>query len=177
MRMAETSKRDDTMSDEFEGPIVSSGSESADLSSAVAVAGHPIHAMSVHFPIALVIATFGVDLFYWWTADPFWVRVGIWSAGFAFATGVFAGLVGTLELLLVRGIRMRAASWAHGVAAMLLIAIAGANWLVRITIPDAVLPHGLLLSALATVITGLAGWHGGKLIFHHGIGLMVGAKD
>ncbi len=22
----------------------------------------------------------------WWTADPFWVRAGIWSSGFAFAT-------------------------------------------------------------------------------------------
>ncbi|MDH4982182.1 DUF2231 domain-containing protein [Hyphomicrobium sp. D-2] len=175
--MAETSKGDDTRSEELEERVVSPGSDSADLSSAVAVAGHPIHAMSVHFPIALVIATFGVDLFYWWTADPFWVRVGIWSAGFAFATGVFAGFVGTLELLFVSGIRMRAASWAHGVAAMLLIAIAGANWLVRITIDDAVLPHGLLLSGLATIVTGLAGWHGGKLIFDHGIGLMVGAKD
>lgn len=148
-----------------------------DLSSAVAVAGHPIHAMSVHFPIALVIATLGVDLFYWWTADPFWVRVGLWSAGFAFATGVFAGFIGTLELLLVPGIRKRAASWAHGVAAMMLLAVAGANWLLRLTIPEVVLPHGLLLSVLATIVTGLAGWHGGKLIFHHGIGLMVDAKD
>lgn len=147
------------------------------VGSAVAVAGHPIHAMSVHFPIAFVIATFGVDLFYWWTADPFWVRVGLWSAGFAFLTGVFAGVIGTLELLLVPGIRSRAASWAHGVAAMMLLAVSGANWLLRLTAPEALLPHGLLLSALATVVTGLAGWHGGKLIFHHGIGLMVSAKD
>lgn len=148
-----------------------------DVGSAVAVAGHPIHAMSVHFPIALVIATFGVDLFYWWTADPFWVRVGLWSAGFAFVTGVFAGVIGTLELLLVPGIRNRAASWSHGVAAMMLLAVAGANWLLRLMVPEALLPHGLLLSALATLVTGLAGWHGGKLIFHHGIGLMVSAKD
>jgi uncharacterized membrane protein len=148
-----------------------------DVSSAVAVAGHPIHAMSVHFPIALVIATLGVDVFYWWTADQFWVRVGLWSAGFAFATGVLAGIVGTLELLLVPGIRKRAASWAHAVAAMLLLAVAGANWLVRMVDPGAVLPHGLLLSVLATIATSLAGWHGGKLIFHHGIGLMVSTKD
>src|SRR5690606_35505453 len=36
------------------------------VASAVAVAGHPLHAMSVHFPIAFVIATLGCDLFYWW---------------------------------------------------------------------------------------------------------------
>ena len=35
-----------------------------DKGSAVALVGHPIHVMMVHFPIAFVIATFGVDLFY-----------------------------------------------------------------------------------------------------------------
>lgn len=148
-----------------------------DVTSAVAVAGHPLHAMSVHFPIALAIGTLGLDLFYWWTGDPFFVRAGLWSSGFAFATGVGAGLVGTAELLLVPGIRGRVASWAHGVAAMTLIAVMGLNWGLRLTYPDSVLPHGLFVSVLATALTGLAGWHGGKLIFHHGIGLMVSAKD
>ncbi|MBU4528084.1 MAG: DUF2231 domain-containing protein [Hoeflea sp.] len=148
-----------------------------DVTSAVAVAGHPLHAMSVHFPIALTFATFGIDILYWWTGDPFWVRVGIWSAGGAFAAGVVAGLVGTAELLLVAGIRGRVASWAHGVAAMTLIAVMGLNWGVRLNYPESVLPHGLFLSALAAALAGLAGWHGGKLIFHHGIGLMVSAKD
>jgi uncharacterized membrane protein len=159
------------------GNPVEAAIEELDVTSGVTVAGHPLHAMSVHFPIALVIATLGVDLFYWWTADPFWLRVGLWSSGFAFATGVGAGAVGTAELLLVRGIRGRVASWAHGVAAMTLISVAGLNWGVRLTDPQAVLPHGLLLSLLATILTGLAGWHGGKLIFHHGIGLMVSARD
>jgi uncharacterized membrane protein len=63
------------------------------------------------------------------------------------------------------------------VAAITLIAVAGLNWGVRLSNPGAVLPHGLLLSVLATMLTGLAGWHGGKLIFHHGIGLMISAKD
>lgn len=148
-----------------------------DISSAVAVAGHPIHAMSVHFPIALVIATLGVDVFYWWSADPFWLRVGLWSSGFAFATGVAAGLVGTAELVLVPGIRSRVASWTHGIAAITLISVAGLNWGLRLYDINAVLPHGLLLSVLATVLTGLAGWHGGKLIFDHGVGLMVSSKE
>jgi uncharacterized membrane protein len=151
--------------------------EGKDVRSTIAVAGHPLHAMSVHFPIALVIATLGTDIFYWWSGDPFWLRVGLWSAGAAFATGIAAGLAGTAELLLVAGIRGRVASWAHGVAAMTLISVAGLNWALRLATPDAVLPHGILLSLLAAGLTGLAGWHGGKLIFHHGIGLMVSPKD
>lgn len=147
------------------------------VASAVAVAGHPLHAMSVHFPIALVIATLGCDVFYWWSGDPFWLRAGLWSSGFAFLAGLGAGLVGTAELLLVPGIRIRAASWTHAVAAMMLIATAGTNWGLRLTDPDAVLPHGLMLSVLASVFTGLAGWHGGKLVFDHGIGLIISEKD
>lgn len=145
--------------------------------SAVAVAGHPLHAMTVHFPIALVFCTLGIDVIYWWTGDAFWVRAGLWSSGGAFFAGVGAALIGTVELLAVSGIRSRAASWAHAIAAMTLVALMGANWLLRVVDSAAVLPHGLALSVLAGIITGIAGWHGGKLIFDHGIGLMVSPKD
>ncbi|GGA49547.1 DUF2231 domain-containing protein [Pelagibacterium lentulum] len=147
-----------------------------DITSAVAVAGHPIHAMSVHFPIALVIGTLGLDLLYWFSGDPFFLRASVWSAGSAFILGVAAAIVGTAELLLVRGIRSRVGSWTHAVAAMTLLAIAGTNWGVRLVAPDEVLPHGLALSVLASIFTGIAGWHGGKLVFDHGVGLMVSPK-
>lgn len=148
-----------------------------EIPSAVAVAGHPIHAMSVHFPIALAFATLGVDLFYWWSGDPFWVRVGLWSSGFAFATAIGAGLVGTAELLLVRQLRRRVQSWTHAISAMVLISIIGMNWGLRLHFDDAVLPHGLLLSLLGAIFTGFAGWHGGKLIFHHGVGVMISPDE
>ena len=106
-----------------------------DVGSAVALVGHPIHVMMVHFPIAFVIATLGVDVFYWWSGDTFWVRVGLWSAGFAFWTGVAASIVGMAEILLVPGIRVLEASWSHAVAAMTLVAIAGANWGLRLIDP------------------------------------------
>lgn len=147
-----------------------------DISSAIAVAGHPIHAMMVHFPIALVVCTLGVDLLYWWTGDPFWVAVSAWSAGGAFLFGVAAAIVGTVELLAVPGIRVRVASWNHATAAMVLLAVAGTNWGLRLTAPEAVLPHGLGLSILAVIVTGFAGWHGGKLVFDHGIGLIISPK-
>jgi uncharacterized membrane protein len=147
-----------------------------DVGSAVAVVGHPIHVMMVHFPIAFVIATLGVDVLYWWSGDEFWFRVGLWSAGAAFWSGVAASVIGTGELLLVRGIRMLEASWSHAIAAMTLVAVAGANWGLRLIDPADVLPHGLALSALTAVMTGFAGWHGGKLVFDHGVGILVSPK-
>ena len=157
-------------------PVVSDVREH-DVTSAVTVAGHPLHAMSVHFPIALVAGTLGLDLFYWFSGDPFFLRASVWSAGFAFWMGVIAALAGTAELLLVKGIRSRVGSWAHAVAAMMLLAVAGANWGVRLVAPGEVIPHGLALSVLAAIFTGVAGWHGGKLVFSHGVGLMVSADE
>jgi uncharacterized membrane protein len=148
-----------------------------DLASAIALKGHPIHAMLVHFPIALVIATLGADLLYWLTGDPFFLRAGLWAAGFAFGTGVLASVVGTAELLLVKGIRVRVASWNHAVAAMTLVAVLAANWGIRLTAPETTLPHGLFLSLLGTALAGLAGWHGGKLVFDHGVGIVISPKQ
>jgi uncharacterized membrane protein len=148
------------------------------ISSVVALAGHPIHAMLVAFPITLVIATLGCDVFFWWTADAFWARVALWSSGFAFWMGVLASIAGTAELLLVKGIRTRTASWNHAVAAMMLLSVAGTNWGMRVgDHVGAVLPLGVFLSVLASILVGLAGWHGGKLVFHHGIGIMVEEND
>lgn len=149
-----------------------------EISSFVAVAGHPIHAMLVHFPIVLVLGTLGADIFFWWSADPFWARAALWAAGFGFWLGVLASLAGTAEILFVEGIRRRAASWTHAIAAMMLLSIAGANWGLRLGDPvEAVLPLGIFLSALGSVFVALAGYHGGKLVFDHGIGTMIGAND
>ncbi|MDR5651453.1 DUF2231 domain-containing protein [Ruixingdingia sedimenti] len=139
--------------------------------SRIAIAGHPVHAMLVTFPIALCICTFGADLVYWLTGDPFWPRVALWAAGVGFGMGVLAGVTGTAELLLVPGIRIRAASWTHFILAVMLLSLLGANWGLRLADPQgAVLPWGLLTSGLAAVMTGMTGWHGGKLVFDYGLG-------
>ena len=97
-------------------------------SSTIAIAGHPLHAMSVAFPIALTFCNFGADVFYWWTGDSFWARAALWAAGMAFLIGVAAAFTGTLELLFVPGIRARAAAWTHAGIAVVLLSILGANW-------------------------------------------------
>lgn len=158
------------------GPVIAEV-VAQDVSSTIAVAGHPLHAMSVHFPIAFVAATLAADVFYWFGGDAFWLRTGVWAAGVAFGTGVAAGLIGTAELLAVPGIRARTASWRHAIAAMTLIAICGLNWGLRLDDPGSVLPYGLLVSLLGAAFTALAGWHGGKLVFDHGVGLTTGRQD
>lgn len=142
-----------------------------DTESKVAIAGHPLHAMLVAFPIALAFCTLGADLLYLWTGSPFWGQAAGYAVFGAFAMGVLAGVTGIGELLLARGIRNRSASWTHFILAVMLLSILGANWIIRIGDPDgAVLPVGLGLSLLAAGMTAVTGWHGGKLVFDYQIG-------
>ena len=144
--------------------------------SRIAVMGHPIHAMSVAFPVALTFCTFGADLLYWWTGDLFWARAALWAAGTGFLFGMLAGFSGTAELLLVSGIRARAPAWTHFIIAVTLLALLGANWGHRLYgFEEAVLPYGILLSALCVVIVGFTGWHGGKLVFDYRLGTSKGS--
>jgi uncharacterized membrane protein len=142
-----------------------------DKESKIAIHGHPLHAMLVAFPIALTMSVLGADLLYWWTGDTFWSQAAGWAAFGAFLMGVLAGVTGTVELLIVSGIRNRAASWTHFILAVMLLSILGANWALRIGDPaGAVLPWGLVLSFVAAGLTAMTGWHGGKLVFDYQIG-------
>ncbi len=149
-----------------------------DLDSRIAVAGHPIHAMLVAFPIAGVFAQAFSDVAYWWTADPFWIRAALWASGGAFAMGCVAALSGMAEMVMVPGVRRRAAAWSHAVAAMVLIGLLGTSWGLRLQEGDAaVLPWGLVLSWISLGAVAVAGWHGGKLVFEHQVGIAIPEDD
>lgn len=143
----------------------------SDTESKIALSGHPLHAMMVAFPIALAFSTLGADAMYWFSGEEFWPRVALWSSGVAFLVGFIAGVTGTVELLMAPGIRIRSASWTHFILAVMLLSVLGLNWGFRLPDPvAAVLPFGAMISALAAVMTGITGWHGGKLVFDYRIG-------
>lgn len=134
--------------------------------------------MLVTFPIALIAGTMGADIFWWLTADPFFARLGLWTSGWGFVMGSLAAVAGTAELLAGPGIRRRPESWTHAVVAMMLLATAAANWGLRLYDSQGViLPWGALLSLGGLLFVGLAGWQGGKLVFEHQIGVMIGEED
>ncbi len=144
--------------------------------SLVGIWGHPLHAMSVAFPVALTFCNFGADVLYWWSGELFWARAAIWAAGTAFLFGLAAGATGTAELLLVPGIRIRAPAWTHFVIAVLLLSLLGLNWGYRLQgYEAAVLPYGILMSGFNVLVVMVTGWHGGKLVFDYRQGTSKGS--
>jgi uncharacterized membrane protein len=144
-----------------------------DRGSRVAIAGHPIHAMLVTFPIAFLMTVVATDLAWIATGDFFWLRLSMWLAGGGAIAGAVAGVAGTIELLLIPGVRRRGVSWSHFVAAVMLISVAFTNWYLRIAGgEDMVMPWAFTLSVLGAVLVAVAGWLGGNLVFDHRIGVV-----
>ncbi|EPX83142.1 putative membrane protein [Rubellimicrobium thermophilum DSM 16684] len=162
-------------SDRFQDPIEQHPGY-AETESKIAIWGHPLHAMSVAFPVALTFCAFGADALYWLSGEPFWAQAALWAAGTAFLFGLAAGATGTMELLMVPGIRIRAPAWTHFVIAVLLLSLLGANWGYRLTgYEAAVLPYGILLSGFNVIVVIATGWHGGKLVFDYRLGTSKGS--
>jgi uncharacterized membrane protein len=144
-----------------------------DTDSRVAIADHPIHAMVVNFPITLLTVLVVSDLGWVISGDPFWARLSLWLVGGGAVMGLFAGLIGTLELLLIPGVRRRGASWNHFIVATMLISVAFTNWFLRLAGPaDMIVPWGMSLSLLGALLVMIAGWLGASLVFDHKIGIV-----
>lgn len=142
------------------------------VESVMAIAKHPIHPMLVAFPIAFLSMSPLADLVFLWLRDPFWARAGLWLNIGGLGLGVVAGIVGALDLVLVRVARRHVSAWSHFIAAVMVLGLAALGVWLRLPDPAAaVWPWGLLQSLVMAGMVVVAGWLGGTLSFHHGIGV------
>lgn len=124
------------------------------------------------FPIVFLTALVPSDLAWLVTQDPFWARVSLWLAGSGAATGVVAGIVGAIDFFVIPKVPRLTQSWSHFVAAVMLIAIAFVNWLLRLDDPTALLvPWTFLLSILGLIMVAVAAWLGANLVFDEKIAI------
>lgn len=140
--------------------------------------GHPLHPMIIPFPIAFLIGALGADLAFAFNGDPFWARSALRLLGAGFVSGILAGLVGTLDFMTATRARRVSAGWIHMFGNVTVLVLAAANYLLRLE--DAagyVLPTGLLLSLVTTVLLIVTGWYGGELSYRHRIGVAPDGED
>lgn len=141
------------------------------IRSHAALAGHPLHPMMIHFPVAALIALVASDLGYLYSADPFWARAGLWLAGVGAFGGWIASLAGLVDLLTVKGVRRLITAWCHAIIAVMMLSLASLNWLLRFHEAGAILPWGVGLSLLTAGLIGLASFLGGQLVYEHAVGV------
>jgi FtsP/CotA-like multicopper oxidase with cupredoxin domain/uncharacterized membrane protein len=137
-----------------------------------AVSGHPLHPVLIPFPVAFLVGALGADLALWATGEPFWARAGLWLTGAGAWLGLLAAIPGLIDFATIDRARVHRIGWVHALGNGAVLALAMANWLLRLGDPvAAVLPWGLVLSALAAGLLAVTGWVGGELAYRHMVGV------
>ncbi len=141
------------------------------IPSTAAIYSHPIHPMTVTFPIAFLIGVLITDVVFLWTGDAFWARASFWLLVGGVGGGGLAAVAGVTDFVTLPEVRDKVRSWSHFLAAVTVIALATANLALRLQVhQEYIYPWGLLLSIDTVVILAFAGFLGGKLVFHHLVG-------
>ena len=143
------------------------------VTSTAAIAGHPLHPAMIPFPIAFLTGALLADIAFWQTGGAFWARAAMWLVGAGLVMGALAAVLGLIDFLTIERVRRLTIGWVHfiGNAAALLLSLV--NLWLRLGDPAAaVLPWGLVLSAVVGLILVVTGWYGGELAYRHKIGVV-----
>ncbi|WP_414527206.1 DUF2231 domain-containing protein [Nodularia chucula] len=141
--------------------------------STVAIAGHPLHPLTVIFPIAFLAAALGSDFGYWLTRDFFWARASLWLIGLGLLGGIIAAITGMSDFLRIERVRKRTAGWTHLTLNVMILALTAVNLILRLGNPESrILPWGFLISLIVGTLTSITGWFGAELSYRHKIGVI-----
>lgn len=142
--------------------------------STVAIAGHPLHPLSIIFPIAFLAAALGTDFGYWLTHRSFWAEASLWLIGAGLAGGVVAAAIGMSDFLRIERVRKRTAGWAHMILNVAILVLTIVNLILRLNgnYERAILPWGLVISTIVGTLTSVSGWYGAELSYRHKIGVI-----
>ena len=140
--------------------------------STASIAGHPIHPMLVQFPIAFFVGTLACDLAFWRTGNASWATASLWLLGAGLVMAALAAVAGAIDVAGERRIRELRDVWWHAGGNVAMVVIHLYNWFARYTEgPAAILPTGLILSAVAVGIMLFTGWKGWQLVYRHHVGV------
>ena len=144
----------------------------------VKIAGHPIHPMLIPFPIAFFVGAFAADIAFWRTGDIFFARGACWLIGAGLAMAVLAAAAGLTDFLGSSAIRALRPAWFHLIGNVTAVILELLNFIIRIGDPvAAVLPIGLTLSLIVTLLLLFNGWMGWEMVYRGRVGVADSETD
>lgn len=140
--------------------------------STASIAGHPIHPMLIGFPIAFFVATLACDIAFAVTGRPAWFGPTLWLLGAGLIVAGLAAVAGLIDLLGDAQIRSLSTAWWHAGGNIVVVAIEIANFFLRYGEgSQAVLPTGIVLSAVVVCILLFTGWKGWEMVYRRHVGV------
>ncbi len=135
------------------------------------IAGHPIHAMLIVFPVALFIFSLVCDLVSLRAADPApWTLVSLYSMIGGFVGALAAAIPGLIDYSSLANARIKRTATVHLAINLTAVALYALNiWLRMHGSAPSGLP--LLLSIIAVAGLAVSGWLGGHMVHVYGVGV------
>ena len=146
------------------------------MESKVKLAGHPIHPMLVVFPLGLLGTAVIFDIIYLISDGSGWALAAYYMIGAGLVGGLAAALFGWLDWLgIPAGTRAKRIGLWHGLANTAVLSLVILSWILRRDDP-ALPPTGAIVAGLSgVVISVIAAWLGGELVYRLGVGVDPGA--
>jgi uncharacterized membrane protein len=138
-----------------------------------AIGRHPIHPMLVPLPIGLLVGALLSDLAFWFSPNAMWATASLWLTAAGLVAGIGAAIAGLTDFFGSQAIRDLYHARYHLAGNLVVLALAALSVVLRASSgpADAVLPWGLPISIAVVALLGYTGWHGGEMVFGHGVGM------
>ena len=138
--------------------------------STASIAGHPIHPMLVPFPIAFLVSALLTDIAYVKSGWAMWAYASSWLIGAGIVAALLAALFGFIDFLGDRRIRGAKTARLHMIGNLTAVALSAVNFVVHMRDGAmAVIPLGITLSAVVSVLLVFTGWMGGHMVYRYGV--------
>jgi uncharacterized membrane protein len=145
--------------------------------SKIKIAGHPLHAMLVPFPVAFYTATMVCFIMYANNMDPFWYKVAMKANVAGVATAVLAALPGFIDWLNIPKVKKaKKVGITHMICNVLALALFSFNIYLQCDYAQDLQPDvtsAIIITATGFVLTLIAGFLGWSLVQKHHIGVSL----
>jgi len=140
--------------------------------SRASIAGHPLHPMLIPFPIVFFVTTLATDIAYAKTSNIMWATASTWLLGAGIVMALVAAVFGFIDFFGSRQIRAIRPAWLHMIGNLTAVVLSAVNLLVHFREGAAgVVPTGLTLSAVVTILLLFNGWMGWEMVYKHRVGV------
>lgn len=140
------------------------------------VAGHPVHAALVPFPIVCFTLVLLTDIAYWQTGNLMWQNFSAWLLLAGLVFGGLAAIAGLVDLVSRPLLRSHSTAVPHGAGNVVVLLLALANSFVHAGDGwTAVVPTGLVLSLLTVLVMIATVWLGRAMVYRQAIGVRTDA--